>query len=61
MSNKNLVYFVTSFGYLYQNKVWGICNNFNQITHLSSASANDDVIKMAAKVLLMHIYMYISN
>ena len=48
---------MTSFGYLYQNKVWGICYNLNQLTHLSSASGpNDDVIKMAAKVLLMHIY-----
>ena len=51
------VNFVTSFGYLYQNKVWGICNNLNQFTYLSSASGPiDDVIKMAAKVLLMHIY-----
>ena len=40
--------FVTIFGDLYQNKLWGICNNY-QFTHLSSASgANDDVIKMAA-------------
>ena len=49
--------FVTIFGDLYQNKLWGICNNLNQFTHLSSASGpNDDVIKMAPKVLLMHIY-----
>ena len=48
------VNFVTIFGDLYQNKLWGICNNLNQFTHLSSASGpNDDVIKMA---LLMHIY-----
>ena len=41
--------FVTIFGDLYQNKLWGICNNLNQLTHLSSASGpNDDVIKMAA-------------
>ena len=41
------VNFVTNLGDLYQNKLWGICN-------LSSASGpNDDVIKMAAK--LMHI------
>ena len=47
------VNFVTIFGDLYQNKLWGICNNLNQFTHLSSASRpNDDVIKMA---LLMHI------
>ena len=25
------------FGDLYQNKLWGICNNLNQFTHLSSA------------------------
>ena len=43
------VNFVTSFGDLYQNKLWGICNNLNQFTHLSSASGpNDDVIKMTA-------------
>ena len=43
------VNFVTSFGDLYQNKLWGICNNLNQLTHLSSASGpNDDVIKMTA-------------
>ena len=41
--------FVTIFGDLYQSKLWGICNNCNQFTHLSSASGpNDDVIKMAA-------------
>ena len=51
------VNFETIFGDLYQNKLWGICNNLNQFTHLSSASGpNDDVIKMAALVLLMHIY-----
>ena len=32
------VNFVTIFGDLYQNKLWGICNNLNQFTHLSSAS-----------------------
>ena len=43
------VNFVTIFGYLYQNKLWGISNNLNQFTYLSSASGpNDDVIKMAA-------------
>ena len=43
------VNFVTTFGDLYQNKLWGICNNLNRFTHLSSASVpNDDVIKMAA-------------
>ena len=48
--------FVTIFGDLYQNKIWGICNNLNQFTYLSSASGpNDDVIRMASKVLLMHI------
>ena len=41
--------FVTIFGDLYHTKLWGICNNLNQFTHLSSASGpNDDVIKMAA-------------
>ena len=43
------VNFVTIFGDLYKNKLWGICDNSNQFTHLSSASGpNDDVIKMAA-------------
>ena len=43
------VNFVTIFGDQYHNKLWGICNNFNQFPHLSSASGpNDDVIKMAA-------------
>ena len=43
------VNFVTIFCDLYQNKLWVICNNLNQFTHLSSASGpNDDVIKMAA-------------
>ena len=42
------VNFVTIFGDHYQNKLWFICNNLNQFTHLSSASGpNDDVIKMA--------------
>ena len=42
------VNFVTIFGDLYHNKLWGICNNLNQFTHLSSASGpNDDAIKMA--------------
>ena len=43
------VNFVMIFGDLYQNKLWGICDNLNQFTHLSSVSGpNDDVIKMAA-------------
>ena len=43
------VYFVTIFGDLYQNKLWGTCNNLNQFTYLSSASGpNDEVIKMTA-------------
>ena len=51
------VNFVTIFGDLYQNKLWGICNNLNQFAHLGSASGpNYDVIKMTASVLLMHIY-----
>ena len=51
------VNFVTIFGDLYQNKLWVTCNNLNQFTQLSFASGpNDDVTKMAAYVLLMHIY-----
>ena len=51
------VNFVTIFGDLYQNKLWGICTNLNQFNHLISASgSNDDVIKMAAKLLLMQLY-----
>ena len=43
------VNFVTIFGDLYKIKLWGICNNFNQFAHLSSASGpSNDVIKMAA-------------
>ena len=39
---------MTLFGDLYKVKVWGICNNFNQFTHLSSTSGpSNDVIKMA--------------
>ena len=49
--------FVTIFGDLYQIKLWVICNNLNQFAHLSSASGpSNDVIKMAAIVLLMYIY-----
>ena len=51
------VNFMTMFGNLYHNKPLDICNNLNQFIHLSSASGmNDDVIKMATKVLLMHTY-----
>ena len=43
------VNFVTIFGYLYQNKLWGIYRKLNQFAHPSSASGpNDDVIIMAA-------------
>ena len=43
------VNFVTILGDLYKIKLWGICNNFNQFAHLSSASGpSNDVIKMAA-------------
>ena len=61
----NLVYvewasrvnFVTIFGDLYQNLLWDICNNLNQLAHLSSASGpSNDVIKMAAIVLIMYTY-----
>ena len=51
------VNFLTIFGDLYQKKLWVICNNLNQFAHLSSASGPSyDVIKMAAKVLLMYTY-----
>ena len=41
--------FVTFLVTIHPNKLWGICNNLNKFTHLSSASRpNDDVIKMAA-------------
>ena len=51
------VNFVTIFGDLYQNKLWVICNNLNQFAHLSSASGpSNDVIKMAAIVLLMYTF-----
>ena len=46
---------LTIVGNLYQIKLWGICNNLNQLTHLRSASGpNADVIKITAKVLFMH-------
>ena len=48
---------MTIFGDLYQNKLWVICDNLNQFAHLSSASGpSNDVIKMAAIVLLMYTY-----
>ena len=51
------VNFVTIFGDIYQNKLWVTCNNLNQFAHLSSASgSSNDVIKMAAIVLLMYTY-----
>ena len=51
------VNFVTIFGDLYQSKLWVICNNLNQFAHLSSASSpSNDVIKMAAIVLLRYAY-----
>ena len=51
------VNFVTISVDLYQNKLWVICNNLNQFAHLSSASGpSNDVIKMAAIVLLMYTY-----
>ena len=49
VESESRVNFVTIFGDLYQNKLWGISNNLNQFTHLGSASGpNDDVIKVAA-------------
>ena len=51
------VNFVTIFGDLDQNKLWVICNNLNQFAHLSSVSGpSNDVIKIAAIVLLMYTY-----
>ena len=51
------VSFGTIFGDLYQNKLWVICNNLNQFAYLSSTSGlSNDVIKMAAIVLLMYPY-----
>ena len=51
------VNFLTIFGDQYQNKLWVICNNLDQSAHLSSASGpSNDVIKMAAIVLLMYTY-----
>ena len=51
------VNFLTIFGDQYQNKLWVICNNLDQFAHLSSASGpSNDVIKMAAIVLLMYTY-----
>ena len=50
------VNFVTIFGDLYQNKLWVICNNLNRFAHLSSSGRSNDVIKMAAIVLLMYTY-----
>ena len=47
-ANKNWssVNFVTIFCDLYKFKLWGICNNFNQFTHLSSAPGpSNDIIK----------------
>ena len=57
---KAIVYvnFVTNFGDPFQNKLWGICNDLNRVTYLSSASVpNDDGINMVAIVLLMDIYL----
>ena len=40
--------FVTIFCDQYQIEIWGICNNFNQFTHLSPTSGpSNDVIKMS--------------
>ena len=51
------VNFVTIFGDLYKIKLWGICNNFNQFTHQSSASGpRYDVIKMEAIEQLLCVY-----
>ena len=50
------VNFVTIMGELYQIELWAISNEFNQFTHLISASGvNSDVIKMAVTALLIRI------
>ena len=51
--------FMTLFGDLYQINRCGISNNFNQFTHLRSASEiNNDVIKMAAVALFIRTHIY---
>ena len=58
--NWSSVNFVTILGYIYQIKLCGISNNFNQFAHLRSASrVNSEVIKMATVALLIRIYEYI--
>ena len=59
--NWSRVNFVTIFGDLYKIKLWGICNNFNQFAHLSSASgSSNDVIKMAA-IAQLNAYVFKKN
>ena len=49
------VNFVTIFGDLYHNKLWGICNNLKQFSHLSSASGPNGHLSAS------YAHIYISN
>ena len=56
------VNFVTIFGDLYEIKLWGICNNFNQFAILNSASdPRNDVIKMAAIAKTYNVNVFKKN
>ena len=60
--NWSHVTFVSIFGDLYQIKQCDISNNYNQFTHLRSASGmNSDIIKMVAVVLLIRMYIEVSK
>ena len=58
-SNWSRVNFVTIFGDLYRIKLWGICNNFNQFAHLSSASgpSNDVNQNGGQRTIIMRMYL----
>ena len=53
------VNFVTIFGDLYQNKLWGICYNLNQLADLSSASGPID--HQNGRLSATYAHIYISN
>ena len=55
---KSRVNFVTIIGTQYQNKLWGICNNLNQFTHLSSASV-DRMMTSSKWLLKCYLCTYI--
>ena len=60
--NWSNVLIVSIFGDLYQIKQCDISNNYNQFTHLRSASGmNSDIIKMVAVVLLIRMYIEVSK